>query len=1193
MSNILKSKTAIVIVGLVGIALIAMLVGVATVSIAKADTYNFARNLKMGMSGDDVMQLQKLLNSSADTQVSTSGAGSPGNESSYFGAKTKSAVIKWQNKYASDVLAPAGLTSGTGYFGPLSRAKANGMATTGGTTTSTSTSSVPGCTSTTGYSPTTGQKCDSTVSTVPATGGALSVGAAAQPANGLMVEGGARIPFTRVTLTAGANDVTVSSLTVERTGAANDSVFSGVVLLDENGLQLGISKTFNSNHQTTIGESFVVKAGTSRTITVAGNAAGTPGSTTLDGYAGQVAAVQVVAVNTNGTVSGSLPIVGAYHTVNATLSVGSITMASSSYDPNSAVSQPIGTTAYRFSGVRFTAGSAEDITLKSIRWNQTGSVGASDLANVVTYVNGTSYPTTISADGKYFTTLFGASGLVVTKGNSVDVYVQGDIVGSGSAGRVAEFDVYKTTDVYASGNTYGYGLTPTGSFGTQSTAATHGSAADSTATPWFQGSTLSITAGSVTSISKANEVAAQNIAIAVPNQPLGGFVTNFTGEPITITGLYFYIATSSGAYGATAQITSISLYNENGAVVSGPFDSALGDGTAHGNNTTSATKYDTIHFTDSITFPVGRHVYSIKGKIPTAYPSGATITLSTKGSTDWTSPTGQTTGNSISFSGQTSQVSLNQMTVKGASLAVTISTQPAAQNVVAGVQDYLLANYQLDASQSGEDIRLSSFPITIDVVTMATTDITGCALWNGTTQLNTGTRVINTFTDNTAKTVSFDQSLTVPKGTIVTLALKCNVSSTVTSGTFQAKADTTTGDYSVTGVTSGSSLSSAATGLGVTSTNNGGLMTIATGSFTVTVDASSPSYALAAGGSSGVTAGIIKFRATNEAVSLTKLGLTLANGTYGSAARPDGSSSTGPNDIIRAYVYNGSTQVGTATFTGSGTTATSTLDTPVTLAKDQDTKLTIKVDLANVTTGSTGGIGDTIKIDPLNAEGQGAASGSTLKVGATSGVAGIQLFRTYPIVANVSGSGTNPNGANVVLKKFTIKAASNGPVGVYQMKFVIATSSANVTSLKLYAYTDSSYSTGVSGQGSGGQFGATQCSSGCSSNGPTLTFTADLATIAPAPQALQVPADTTYYLALLGTVTPAASATNWSVLATLQGDSAVQINLGSAPINIATSTANVSSANFVWSGNSTTTATTTDVDWTNGYFVSGLPGTGL
>lgn len=68
--------------------------------------FAYTHTLRPGESSADVKALQQTLNQSADTQVSAFGAGSPGSETNYFGSLTKSAVIKFQNKYG---LAPDGI----------------------------------------------------------------------------------------------------------------------------------------------------------------------------------------------------------------------------------------------------------------------------------------------------------------------------------------------------------------------------------------------------------------------------------------------------------------------------------------------------------------------------------------------------------------------------------------------------------------------------------------------------------------------------------------------------------------------------------------------------------------------------------------------------------------------------------------------------------------------------------------------------------------------------------------------------------------------------------------------------------------------------------------------------------------------------------------------------------------------------
>ena len=89
--------------------------------------FTFTGNLGQGSSGTDVMYLQMLLNSNSATQVAATGVGSPGSETQFYGPLSTASVTAFHNLYASEILAPLGLTSGTGFFGPSSRTKANSL----------------------------------------------------------------------------------------------------------------------------------------------------------------------------------------------------------------------------------------------------------------------------------------------------------------------------------------------------------------------------------------------------------------------------------------------------------------------------------------------------------------------------------------------------------------------------------------------------------------------------------------------------------------------------------------------------------------------------------------------------------------------------------------------------------------------------------------------------------------------------------------------------------------------------------------------------------------------------------------------------------------------------------------------------------------------------------------------------------
>lgn len=88
-------------------------------------TNPFTKYLQYRQTNVDIKRLQIFLNSDPDTKVADLGAGSPGKETNYFGILTYKAVIKFQEKYAKDVLAPWGFAKGTGYVGKTTLAKIN------------------------------------------------------------------------------------------------------------------------------------------------------------------------------------------------------------------------------------------------------------------------------------------------------------------------------------------------------------------------------------------------------------------------------------------------------------------------------------------------------------------------------------------------------------------------------------------------------------------------------------------------------------------------------------------------------------------------------------------------------------------------------------------------------------------------------------------------------------------------------------------------------------------------------------------------------------------------------------------------------------------------------------------------------------------------------------------------------------
>jgi Putative peptidoglycan binding domain len=880
------------VVGIVAVAAFAF----AGVASAQTTNCNFTVNQKMGQRGGQIAQVQSYLGVSP--------------ASGFFGGLTKAAVMKFQSSN--------GVTPVSGYWGPVTRAAANAKCSGGNT----GTTPVP-------------------------TGNGVSVSSAAQPANSLAPKEATNVPFTNFTLTntTGAA-ITVNGVTVTRTGLATDAAFAGVNLIEQGKGALGFSKTLNSNHQAVIGGTFVLAAGETKVLTVAANI----DSSSL--YSGEVASFAVTAINTAATVAGSLPVTGAQHTINKTLAVGDMTLSNGSLSPAAAVKR-VGDTNYTFAAVKVTAGSPEDMRLKGIRWYQNGSASASDLANLMTVVDGVSYPVTVSSDGKYFTSNFG-SGMVIAKGNSKEISIKGDIV-SGTS-RTAIFSIYDKQDVMATGELYQYGA-----------RFLAGSGFNFANTPAWAAQTATINGGGIT-LSKDVAVGDTNVGRNIESQTLGAFKVKVEGEPVNANG----VTASFTGPTTTGSLKLVTLVNANGVVVAGPIDSV-------GN---------TITFSDSVTFPVGETTYFIKGKVDTAVANGSAYVVSVTG---LSSPRGANSNQTVTPAGLTA---IGQtMTVKAAAAILSMDSNPSAQTIATGIQQYTFAKVKVDAGNSGEDVRFNA--LRTNVVLGATTTITNlssCELRDGTTAIS---QSINP--SATAVTFTLNNAVTIAKGTQKLYSIVCNVSGSASAGHTYAFALTGTAlDYTFTGVNSTNDAT-------VTfSTLAGGTMTLASGAtITLSKDSSTKTLQLAQDLGSMVELGVLKADATVDNVTLSEIGVTYT----GSGSASDFISAVKVYDAAAPTVL-----LGSAGF--SGTIATVTLSSVIT--KDTSKKFIIAAELTEIGTGKPGINGQLVTASIIGVK----TAGTTIVSGTAAFADGVRIYDTVPVVTLegvvTSGSTLVPQGSHLL-----------------------------------------------------------------------------------------------------------------------------------------------------------------------------------
>lgn len=1127
----------------------------------------FTRDLTDGVTGDDVMCLQKYLNGAGGAQISASGAGSPGSETKYFGAKTKAAVAKWQ--------AANGTSPAAGYFGPKSRAKYDSMVAA---TPPPPTPTPPG--------------------TPPAAKGTgLVVGSATQPGDSLAPLSASRIPATKVTLTASSDgDIQVNGITVERQGFATDASVASVVILDEDGLQIGLSKTFNSNHQAVLNEKILVKAGTTRTLTVAINRP----TAAANAESGNIAKFAVVAVDAgSATVSGSLPIVGSPITMNGSLTIGSMTLQRGVNDPGSGQTKEIGTKGYIFTAIRMTAGSAEDLTLKWVSMNQSGSAAPGDLKNVVLNIDGTDYPATVSADGKYFTAKFG-DGLLISKGNSKEFYVKGDVESGSNRG--VDFDIYRYTDIYAIGKQYGFGVTPSATDSGDSSTDDDGTF--QATNPVWDAYEATIGAGTLT-ISKSTTIPAQNVAVNLNDQPLGAFDVEAKGEPVTVASMVIRVsANRNDSSVSEVDFSQVALYdNTTGKVVAGPLD---------GSGTADAQMIFT--FTDSVTFPIGKRAYVLKGKLSTDFDTDTLVSASTTPGTDWTSVTGSVSGTSVTPTPSTA-ITGNSYTVKTATTTIRIANDPQEQSVVAGVTGFTFANILFDATASGEDIRFTSAQFNLTATAAA--NVTNCQLFDGTTALNTGSNVVNP-SANGNRTFTLDNNMRVTKGTVKTVGLKCDVPGNVAANSQIMWSLAGSESFGATGLISGNSFTPNFASSSVTNR----MRVQSSGTLTITLDASSPSVRLAQSGQEVILAAL-RLAGTNEQLNVKQLGLQLSN-----------TASNTPSDISSITLWDGSTQVGSA-FLTSTDFATATISNFL-VPKDDAKIMTIKGVIGTIGTNQPAHSGHLATVDWDQGAGADNTNSGSYAIGSQSSAnvytarsdtdtasGGVRIVRAYPTANTAYTPPTTTLGdGEKTLYRFSITApAGTNGVSLYKFSFNVATTNLNlnVTSLRVFGYNDSSFSQpayGVDGQLNNAStfYSADNGNDGVESVKATTSdyyiYFNPVTNTSATQEAIVVPAGTTRYFELKGTI--AGSGSGRSVTSKLLGDTAFVDRATADDITLSTygfansadgvDVGTIGAANkngfltnnnrFVWSDNATTTVGVGNKDWFNGAFVPGLPSGG-
>lgn len=1014
------------------------------------------------------------------------------------------------------------------------------------------------------------------VEPTPVAGGLTVALASDTPAAGIAVKSAARMPYTKINLTASSEaDITVDSITVERTGLSNDSNFASIVLIDAATDEfIGTSKTLGALHTCAFNDDFVVSAGTTKSIYLASNMHS-------ELQAGETGSLALKAITTKGgaAVNGTLPITGNMQAMNATLSIGAIAITAGGSNP-SAATKKVGETDYVFASLSFGSISNEDVIFDKITFNQEGTAADTDVANLELILNSDVIATGELVNKKVTFDL--EPNLTIAKGTTKEFSLRGDIV-SGSS-RTIDFDIKETANTKVTGATYKYNITPTYT---------------NTTDPYFDGVVTTISTGSLT-ISKGT-VASTNVTYGSTGAVLGSFKFNVQGEEVSVTQMQFAI-TETGTADYT-DITNVSVYDSNGILVAGPVDLNL------------QSKATT---TDTIIFPIGINEYTIKGDLSQDWNSGDTIYVSINTPAVEVTAKGVITANTIT-PGPSTAVNGDTMHVKAGSLNVSTLLSPAAQTVIVSAQNYLFSKYLLDASASGEDINVTQVAVrhTTSVIDIHT-NITGLVLydtsigseadctavagrtWNATLSecgLNTPMQGTATTFATTAglttsaatTTVSLSSGiLSVPKGTSKTLYLRGDITAGTANEIHYFGMDAN--GVSAVGADTGSTITE------VVNPSTGQAMTIqTTGRFTATKDASSPANTLVAAGTTGASLAVLSVSAEWEDVKITTIQLNCDTINNGGVA----TSTT----ALYLYEEGNSTAIATTYATSTVVVFNIPEGTDLIISSGANGKqLTVKADISAINDASTAASGKGFNLDldaATDIYGQGVVSSSeaTVRGAAITDFASFYLYKSKPTVSIESiASSSLVSGTGVELFRFKVSADAAGPIGYFKASFLVTTTTATVTSFELYEYTAAGAETNLT-YGAVKNVGApfyVESSGGSGASGlVTVTFdTAAASAYLGATEYRTIPAGSYSTFKLKANVT---AGTTGSIATSLCGDdtaattypAAAGANDGAVGIDAD------DKDDFIWSDlwYSTTSTATKTAQWTNGYLVTGLVST--
>lgn len=847
-------------------------------------------------------------------------------------------------------------------------------------------------------------------------GGDLTITVKSKPA-AASVPRSATVTMIEYNFCAGSKAVNLSKVNLTQTGLGATADISAAKTVWD-GIQKGGNKTADANKQYKFNYTTNVNipANTCKTMSVKADVYSSA-STGNELVLGLVSASDIVgdfsAIN-GGT---TFPMYSNAMTVNGNITIGALYVDEGGDNPTSDLKLNVGDTDKTITQIKLRAGSAENVLVNQVYFIKGGSAGNDDVKNLDLYND---------TDGKLVGTLgtWDADGhavynfdpaLTINKGESKTLTFRVDVEGGTSRTVTALSIDGSTWNMTASGATYGYGIT-----------AQNGTWSSTTGTATEQ----TVLSGTVNIVKSTSTPATGNIAPGASSLPLFRFDAVVKGEPVSVSRVEM-TGIVDGTIFTYDELTNCGLYDPSGVLVAGPAN--LADQSS-----------DFITWTDTFIMPIGTTTYTAKCNIASTVTTGGTVYVGFDQDNtdddltgDQNDPyhaltvKGTISGNTIYPTPADTDVTGNTMTVAGGALQVTNMTTPPAQGIVRGSSNVNFAKLQLDATSSGEDVKVSKLTITLN--------IDGAENENKATDLSNAYLKVDgamvgdyvQFDQTTAATdddavFNLTTPIIVPAGGYKTVDFYASINagadataSRTETGTFNyilAMAEDTAADLTAVGATTGTAITETVTGTG----QKFDLLT--QGTLTTVAANADPDAKIVVSGSKGVTWNVISATADNEDVRVDTLHLTLAENADGDVFNA--------NNFDKFYLYVGSTKLSEAPTSATPEFTKINYVVP----KGQTVDFIIKTDVACVGMESCAGIGDASGSIDLNATGDleavGVSSGQTVNASAavTTDLSNHWILRSVPTFAKVSDGSTALTAGLMETLRFTITADANSDV---------------------------------------------------------------------------------------------------------------------------------------------------------------------